>query len=239
MFEATKRLLMGESNYYDIPSEDWFQSAREQSIRTPDIAKLEEYEYQLLFACDETQTKHLKHTLIEDGNYVCPAFTQASFNYWLPETPFMPPVPMEGTGYGKYMMPNAPPTAKIKGELHAIRPYQFKELDRYKENGVQFIRRRVKLIVPYRAVKWLRDPAVAPFDMEEADIERGNPYITNGNVPSVYATKEMVVVVRAHMYIGIPEYWDKLISAFDYKSVQTYQSKKNRQWCQQYYQLRK
>lgn len=237
MFQAAKRLLLGEKNYYDIPSPSWFKSVKEQSIRTPDIAKLEEYEYQLLFSCDETQTKQPKHNLIEDGDYICPAFTQVSYNYWLPDTPFMPAVPMEAMGYGVYVMPNAPPSAKIKGQLHKIRPYQFINLDNYKENGVQFSRKRVKLIVPFRAVKVLRDPATVPLDMEEMDILRGNPHVANGNVPSIYATKETVVIIKAWMYIGIPEYWDKLISAFDYKSVQTYTAK-NRAWCQQYYQLR-
>lgn len=238
MFEAAKRLLIGDTSYYNVPSPDWFQFARDQSARTPDIAKLEEYEFQLFFSCDETQTRQPKYSLIEDGAYICPAFTQVSFNYWLPETPFLPPVPMEAMEYGKYVLPNTPPSAKIKGQLHAIRPYQFLSLDNYKDNRVQFLRQRVKLIVPYRAVKALRDPAIAPFDMEEADIIRGNPHVANGNVPTVYATKEKVVIIRAHMYIGIPEYWDKLISAFDYRSVQTYQAK-NRQWCQEYYQLRK
>lgn len=237
MFDAAKRLILGDNRYYDIPNPNWFLYASGESKYSPDIAKLEEYEFQLLFSCDETQIRHVKHSLIEDGAYVCPAFTQGSFNYWLPEAPFLPPVPMEAMEYGKYSMPNTPPKAKIKGELHAIRPYKFIALDNYKENGVQFQRKRVKLIVPYRMVKWLNDPSVVPFDMDPAVALQENPYVANGNVPSIYTTKEKVVIIKAWMYIGIPKYWDKLISAFYYSSVKSFQAK-NRQWCKEYYQLR-
>lgn len=236
MLKAAARLLAPGSSYgYDLPPKAWFDYARMSASRTPDIAKLEEYEFQLLFACDETQIGHNKYDLIKDGCVVCPGFTQSSFNYWDSETPFIPAVPLKSTS--TYNITGFPPNAKIKGQLHAIRPYQFISLDNYKENGVQFQRERVKLIVPYRAVKWLRDPAVAPLDMEPITIEQGNPYIADGNVPSIYTTKEMVVIIRAWMYIGIPEYWDKLITNFDYGSVQTYIAK-NRQWCHKYYQLR-
>lgn len=237
MLKAAARLLVPGSGFgYDIPDRNWFEFARMSSKHTPDIAKLEEYEYQLLFACDETQIRHVKHNLIEGGIYKCPGFTQSGYNYWQPETPFLPVVPMKATGY-RNPIPGYPPIAKIKGQLFAIRPQRFISLDNYKENGVQFLRERVKLIVPYRAVKWLSDPSIAPLDMEPYAIEQGNPYIANGNVPSMYTTKEKVVIIRAWMYIGVPEYWDKLISRFDYGSVQTFTAK-NRPWCHEYYQLR-
>lgn len=237
MLKAAARLLYPGSPFgYDFPERNWFEYARQASIRTPDIAKLEEYEYQLIFACDETQIRHVKHDLIKDGDYICPGFTQSGYNYWLPETPFSPAVPMKTQGY-RNTLPGYPPIAKIKGQLYAIRPQSFINLDNYKENGVQFQRERVKLIVPYRAVKWLSDPSIAPLDMEPYAIEQGNPYVANGNVPSMYTTKERVVIIRAWMYIGVPEYWDKLISRFDYGSVQTFTAK-NRAWCHEYYQLR-
>lgn len=227
MLKAAARLLMpGSSLGYDLPSSEWFQFARNH--HSPDIAKLEEYAYQLYFACDETQIKQVKHSLIEDGDYQCPAFTQASFNYWRPESNFLPPVPMK-VEYGEYTMPNSPPSAKIKGELHAIRPYQFKELDNYKENGVQFQRTRVKLLVPFRRVEHIKDRYNLPPWIETVAEEGGK---------SMGLTKESVAIIRAWMYTGVPKYWDKLISAFDYGSVQSYEAK-NRRWCETYYQLRK
>lgn len=237
MFKAAARLLLPGSGYgYDLPPKNWFEQARQSTKYTPDIAKLEEYQFQLIFACDETQIRHVKYPLIEGGNYVCPGFTQSGYNYWLPETPFSPAVPMKTHGY-RNPLPGYPPIAKIKGQLHAIRPYQFIAIDNYKENGVQFQRERVKLIVPYRVVKWLRDPSIAPLDMEPYAVEQGNPYVANGNVPSTYTTKEFVVIIRAWMYIGIPKYWDQLITRFDYGSVPTFIAK-NRPWCYEYYQLR-
>lgn len=228
MFEAAKRLLVGDSHYYNLPSSHWFDFARDNAKYSPDIAKLEEYDFQLFFACDETQTKHVKHNLIEDGSYICPAFSQKGFNYWQPEAPFLPPVPMAAENYSN-PMGNMPPVAKIKGQLHAIRPYQFLLLDNYKENGVQFRRERIRLLVPFRSVEFLKDRYNLPERIERISEEGGK---------TIGITKEAIVIIRAWMYIGVPEYWDKLISAFDYKSVQTYTAK-NRRWCHEYYQLRK
>lgn len=227
MLKAAARLLMPMSSLgYDIPPKEWFQYARMASQRTPDIAKLEEYEYQLYFACDETQVKHLKHSLIIGSELVCPAFTQSAFNYWTPNVPFLPAVPMKAEGY-KNLLPGYPPIAKIKGELHLIRPQRFIELDNYKENGVQFLRERIRLIVPYRKVYWLKDISVPPLDADITTLEGS----------SIVLSTERVVTIRAHMYSGIPEYWDKLISNFDYTAVQSFQAK-NRRWCPEYYQLR-
>lgn len=210
---------------YNLPEKEWFAFARETTRYTPDIAVLEQHEWQLYFACDETQIGHMKYDLVGENQYKLPGFTQQSFNYWQPSDPFNPPVPLEATGY-RNVMPNYPDIAKIKGQVLAIRPQAFLGLDIYKENGVQYERKKVRLIVPYRSIRRVSDhPGLPTVDIE---FERDG----------LGLTFEHVCVIRAWMYVGIPEYWDKVISSYTHSSVQTYNAK-NRPWCKTYYQLRK
>lgn len=226
MFKTAAKLLAPKSPLgYNLPSSEWFQYMKEETRYTPDIAVIEQFEWQWYFACDETQVGHLKHSLLGECEYGCPGFTQQSFNYWSPETPFVSPIPLEASGW-KNPVPGWPEIAKIKGQLLKVRPQGLINLDEYRENGVQYLRKKVRIIVPYRALKRISDHP----DLSTEDIEQ--------EIAGLGLTFERVCVIRAWMYVGIPEYWDKLISTFDYKSVQTYQAK-NRQWCKTYYQLRR
>jgi hypothetical protein len=228
MLRSAVKLIAPKSALgYNLPSPEWFDFAVNLSRYTPDIAVLEEHAWQLYFACDETQRGHLKNDLCgADQEYKVPAYTQQSFNYWNHEAPFIPPIPMEASGY-RNPMPFYPEIAKIKGQILKIRPQQFLHLDNYKENGVQYERRKVRLIVPYRTTEFIHD-----LTQVSEDIEFVSP---NGHIAR---SKEKTAILRAWMYIGIPKYWDKLISAFDYTSVQTFEAK-NRPWCKTYYQLRR
>lgn len=210
---------------YSLPDAAWLKYAQEETRYTPDVARLEEHGLQLYFACDETQKGHLKYDLVGENTYKCPGFTQKSFNYWDCEIPFSPPVPMEATGFHN-AMPNYPDIAKIKGQILLIRPEALLKLDEYKENGVQYRREKARILIPYRALNYLHDVHKLPDDCAQVLSSK------------LYLTVEKMHVIRAWMYVGIPEYWDKLISAFDYRSVQTFEAK-NRTWCRTYYQYRR
>lgn len=223
---AAKFILPGSGLGYDIPDKYFFQEARMMAKHTPDISHLEQYEYQLFFAFDDTQPRHSKfHLLGGDAEFLAPAFTQKRYNFWMPSIPWDPPVAMEAQGY-KNIMPNYPPPAAIKGQIFAVRApaERFISLDTERENGVQFRRERIKLIVPYRKIEWIKDLAKLAHDIEFQEGHIGRTF-------------EKVAIVRAHAYIGIPKYWDKLISAFDWGSVDTFESR-NRPWATTYYQYR-
>jgi hypothetical protein len=225
MLKEAARMLMPQSKFgYELPHPSWFEFMKEETRYTPDVAKLEEFEYQLYFACDETQRGHSRHEIL-DGEYKCPGFTQQSFNYWYPETPWDPAVPMETTNFINPLK-GLPPIAKIKGEIHKIRPQSIIQLDSEKQNGVQFRRKKVRIIVPYRALKWVHDVNHIPDDVE---------YVADNGLG---LTRERVCVIRAWMYVGIPEYWDKLLNSYSFHAVDTYEAK-NRRWLKEYYVLRR
>ncbi len=238
---------------YDLPPRQFFTSMLEASKFTPDIAKLELYEWQLLFAPDELKRDHYKHSLLgTEAQYKFPAFTQASYHFWDPPEAWNSPVPLKVEGF-RNALPFFPPIAKIKGEVHMIRPQQlWKELDPYRQNTIEYQRERVRLIVPYRYVKFIKDHSIDPeflregaydhrLDTEEKPVSLASQMNTttiNYQGSSVKTSEERVAILRAWMYIGIPQYWDPLINGYDYGHVESFHSK-NRKWCDTYYNIRR
>lgn len=133
----------------ELPTEHEVNWLIDSVAHSPDLGILEQFEFQLLFSPDETQRDLSAYSLIEDSAFLCHAYTARPFNYWEQRDGL--PIPMETTNqvFGVPSVHGFPPALKIKGELHLIRPYQFKELDIYKENRVQFLRKRVKLLIPH------------------------------------------------------------------------------------------
>lgn len=208
--------LFGDAS--NLPSKhevDWLN----QSVQyTPDNAKLEEYEFQLLFSPDETQRGYPQHSLIEDSVFMTHAFTHRLYNYWQQRDGQLIPLEASAPAAVKYF----PPSLRIKGEVHAIRPYQFRELDTWKQNTIQYTRKRVKLIVPYRQV------IVKDY------------YDTDGReLPLCLQGKKGVLspvqlhVVKAWMYVGNDDYWDPLLNAYNFTKVQHHESRQP--WLKEYY----
>lgn len=232
MFTSTLRKIVPSYGYSTPDRAEVYQEYM-QTQYTPDVSVLEEYEWQLFFAVDELKKDHFKHSMLGDeAEYKCPAFTQQDMQFWQAASPMNSPVPMEA-GLSSIVKGFAP-AAKIKGQVYKIRPQQIINiLDKDRQNGVEFIRKRVRLIVPYRMVVWVKDHNLDP-DFGSAGEFCRSDYLHK----SIKHTKERVGIIRAWMYIGNPNYWDKLISAYDNIPVETFHAK-NRQWCKTYYHIRR
>ena len=216
--------LTGQREDHDVTADQVAQLT--QSVEhSPDLGYLEQFEFQLLFCPDQTQRGHSQYSLIEDSVYMCHAFTQKNFNYWLQRDGV--PIPMEATSSVRTNL--FPPPLPIKGEIHAIRPWQFRELDNYKENRVQFTRKRVKLAVPSHPIYHIPERT-----------ENGKP------IPLMLGQKsvgpEEVKPLKAWMYVGTPDYWDDLLDA-GYKSSGLFKTvpyyKSRRKWLSEYYEYTK
>ena len=238
MLNALKRFLpfdLTGINVYGInfPSAHEARWLTEQVEHSPDLGWLEEQAFQLFFTPDDTRLGYERHGMIEDGAPLCGAYTQQTFEYWLQEV--NTPHGLERTAVplrkdGKHVIRHFPPPLKIKGEVHCIRPWQFRGLDNFKRNRKQFRRQRVNVLVPYKVLTDL------PLD------ENGQPQV----LPSALAHKnywfeepERVHVLRCWMYVGVPEYWNDLLDVGfrGFKSVNRHTSK--RPWLQEYYDFPK
>lgn len=221
--------LFGPSNF--LPSLHEVNWLTESVIHSPDLSKLEQYEFQLLFCPDDTQRGYPQYPLIEDSAFVCTGYTQKMFNYWQQRDGSLP-IPMEA-GDNPIRSRFFPPPLKVKGELHAIRPYQFRDLDNYKDNLIQFERKRVRLLIPYREVLNLPEPSNGNT---RDGIVQPLPLQLMGK-QGVLSPYEKVHTVKAWMYVGRPDYWSDILDAgfnsHPFKPVQSHVSR--RAWLKEYY----
>lgn len=217
---------------YSIPTKEEVFAELARTRFTPDIAVLEENEWCSIFVSDELKKDHFKHHLLGEAKYCFPAYTQKTFLYWESNNPTEGAIPFECENVQKLVV-GWPPAAKIKGEVYLIRPQQFLTLDEYKQNTVEYRRENIRLIVPYRRVKKLKDL----YGPEGDKFYQDNTQLQN---TKTFTSEERVYIVRAWFYVGEERYWDPRITAYDYGQVETFSANyKRRQWLDQYYHIRR
>lgn len=227
MFKALENFLS-----FSFPNPAWVKYIQESAQYTPDIAKLEQYEFQLLFCPDDVQVGHENYGLISDCSaYLCTGYTERFFNYYQRRhLSCRTPVAMEASSprVSRFF----PPALPIKGELHAIQPRVFLKLDKAKLNGVQFLRKRVSLLVPWKPVLNLPEPTVPNLDKDGIPLPL--PLALMGKKGVLGA--ERIQIIKAWMYIGNPAYWNDLFDAGynAFEHVNHYESR--RPWLKEYYQ---
>ena len=165
---------------------------------TPDHIWLEKHEWVLLFVYDDLMTNRPRYDWLKDQSFFCGrAFTEdKDYALWKKKLgEFTIPIPLKGAdrlykGPGITSVPLSKMDSNkicpgilghIKGEVHAIRPQLlWNKLDRHYENRLEFTRKRIKLLVPYR--------------------------VQNGGVGVDH--NEFVKVIKAWMYVGNKDYWN-------------------------------
>lgn len=177
---------------------------------TPDYAWLETKMYQIVFLYNQIMTGHPKHNefIIEGTGMLGTAFTQEgcyemfiknlgeeSFpivvedrrkeepGIWF-KTVSTDPLVRNVHAVNRGPHPFATRLGRIKGELYAFKPNQLLGLDKYLQNGIEFRRTRVKTVIFYFKHDKVND-----------------------------TWQKAAYIVRAWMYIGLPEYWDDLLDA--------------------------
>jgi len=186
MLQAVKDFF----NKTDNDAVKWHQ----QNILTPDIWKLEQSMFQLVFIPDDLmrgmQNNHLIADASRDGEVpVHPAcFTLEKFTFWKKDLGVNSfGIPMEKGFEPTNWLRVRPNPAKIKGQLYAILSPRIKKLDIHRQNGLQFNRVRTRISLPFNQVTY----------------SKTNP------LPNI--SQEYLRTIEAWMYVGIPEYWDNLI----------------------------
>lgn len=235
--KALKRFLspgLIDVNIHGIkfPSVEEARWMTNQVFHSPDLGWLEQFEFQLLFASDDMRLGYERYGMIEDGVPLCTAYTQETFGFWVQEIDVKgnlerTPIPLKQEGIP--VLRWFPPSLKIKGEVHAVRTYQFRAIDDYKRNTKQFRRQRVNLLVPY--TRRVDEHGADRLGIEFPQALRGKGIVID-LPPQVY-------ILRAWMYVGIPEYWNELLDAGfrGFKTVNYYEGRKP--WAKEYYDFPK
>lgn len=138
-------------NFPDQAEVKWLN---DQVKRSPDLGWLEQLEFALLFCPDDTKVGHSRHGLVSEGIHLCTAYTQHPYHFWEQRIgDERIPIPLRAKQGAKPIdlgdLSQFPQPYKMQGELRIILPFQFRLLDDYKENLVQFQRKRVNVIIPY------------------------------------------------------------------------------------------
>lgn len=178
---------------------EYFKKFGVNSLNTPDILTLSQYQRQLIFVADDMMKggklfEYIEETSLTGRWPMSGGYTQDSFYFWqkaLGDQSHPVALRNEVSGYCR----NPPEKARIRGELFSIRPSQFEKLDFLRDNTVQFTRERVGIVIPhYKTI----------FD-------KAHP------VPEII---QLSTVIPAWMYVGNHDYWDdQLGGVFSSKEI--------------------
>lgn len=196
-----------------VPSEEFLWEACNACPYTPDISLLERYEAQCVFIADDLMSSFKNHSIlrpfvIEEGGH---AFTRDNFLMWKKSLGLESfPIPVVSKPSDTSIVHWMPKPARIKGELYLIHPQGFIELDKHRLNGVQFYRKRIRLVLPYQRVK--QNAAVIGRDgkylLSKTELALNNP-----EEAPVVLTERKYHNPSAWMYIGREEFWNDQFDA--------------------------
>lgn len=214
MLQAVKDLFKSGP---DPEAEKWHR----QNILTPDMWRLEQSMFQLIFIPDDMMFGKLNNHMIaehaRDGETPLhpSCFTFERYTFWKKDLgdqsfPIALEKGFEPSGYLRVR----PIPAKIKGQLYAILSSKIKTLDIHRQNGVQFQRVRTKVSLPYRHVS----------------------YSVKSPLPNI--SPDYLHTIEAWMYVGIPTYWDDLIGdMFTVRECNKFALDTPKFWAEEYYKF--
>lgn len=138
----------GQDRMFKYPDATWCRQQKRYNPYTPDLPALEQRERHWVFICCDLKLRLPRDYMIEREPDVSSAFTEKSFVMWKKKLGNQSyPIPLENTfddPFGQH------PPLRIQGELYLLTPSQIILLDNLRLNGVEFERKRVKIIVPFR-----------------------------------------------------------------------------------------
>jgi gamma-glutamylcyclotransferase (GGCT)/AIG2-like uncharacterized protein YtfP len=209
--------LEGRLHRVHGPDAQWMGEAIKQYPNTPDVWILGSYEYQLVFVYGSQMRGHPQHELMNnEGAFAATAYTDNRFELWRKELGSATfPIALAKSNWSKPDWNRASPQ-RVQGELYAVSTPQLIRLDNHFQNTLEFRRKRVPLVVPYRHL----------FEVDgRTDIQRKIAEITGAKlVPEVVQTDVNVQMVKAWMYIGDSKYWGQQLSHF-FQPAPVYQSR--------------
>jgi gamma-glutamylcyclotransferase (GGCT)/AIG2-like uncharacterized protein YtfP len=206
---------------FAVPGLKWINDVHARTKFTPDLLEIESTETQLLFVYNELMAGRSKYLELMGlhAHLEATAYTQEpNWVLWKKDLGALSfPIALPGVDHGKVHLqkqhiqlpfPTRGTASKIKGELYSIASTSIKEIDNYMLNGVQFQRKKIRLVIPYH------------------EIEIGEERDDNGSVCSYHNTPK-AYIVRAWFYEGRPEHWDPILDyGYSSRIVGLYPSEK-------------
>ncbi len=141
-----------------VPNKEYMDVLSEALKYSPDISELQKHTGQLLFVYDQLKKNEPRHALLANGSiFFGTFFTHETYSVW-----------DRVSDHTVVAMEDRTKPARIQGELYGVRPSRFLTLDKEKENGYTFIRKRVtvdalcfnpqEVVVPVESWMYLGNP---------------------------------------------------------------------------------
>lgn len=188
------------------PDQEWFNLVESMvPHNTPDLAELENSECHPLFVCCDLKTHNHNHSKLKGMKRISWAFTQHPFSMrTMDKGPNSYPIPMLGSERRKKV-----PYVPIRGELYSVTNAKLVELDEFRKNGVEFERKRVTIIIPFKQI-WFKDQRIA----ENSMVKKHRTADGNLKISPVVGTSKFafqgVFRLDAFMYVGCADFWSQL-----------------------------
>ena len=203
---------------------DMIMSAAERNKFTPDIADLERSEFQRVFIYNEMKYAHRSHCFLPETLAERDA-TCYTDNYFVMHNKRLGKASQAvATDSDLWPHPGGATAdrARIQGELYVVCSSHISVLDTYHQNTVEFERRRVRILRPYRDMIRAKDGFPLNGQILESFKARGIVHSMRG-----------CATMDAWMYLGRQEYWGGLLSSLFFP-VRMFTSP-NEQWLREYY----
>lgn len=220
MFNFLKNFFQTKSK--PLLDKGWVQSTHLPN--TADIALLEMKSSHLVFIVDDLKRQFYHHPLLgENKKFLDRGYTQRNFVYYkvLTEDDHIKYVPFMATPADRLA-----PHRKILGQIYLVDLDTLTQLDIHYANGLEYIRKRVKIIRPYKEKYIYKSPDGSAL-----------PPALQGEKISF----EKVQIVDMWMYLGIREVWDDL-EGYRFTPVEIYPylgMNDRSKWLKEFYHLPK
>ena len=199
----------------------FIQALGKDHPKTPDLAQLEDKRNHLLFVCDDMMRPHQNYEHLQDCSRLAGrGFTRHHFDYRVTKHS------------GKGLPLPSRNGLRIKGELHLVDTPAFKALDNHYQNGIEFVRMSLQVIVTHA------DHQLITIGEERKlrDLPPGK--ITTKHELGIrhYVSDTSADLVHAFMYVAKAEHWvDQDKGGFSYPSAEVCFPKNPPHWLPKYY----
>lgn len=189
LVEKIKKVLHIEENV-PLPSVNFYIHINKLLKYTPDLAKLREKRAHYMFFPDDMKRGHRRHAMIKESSKFCAqGFTKSGFSMW-----------RHNLGQESYPISFEDkdafvPFLKLKGEVFLVPTDTIKILDEHRENGVQFLRKRVRISIPFRIQRMDRDAKV------------------------IHTSRTYEQHLSPWMYVGVNDHWVELLNGIQFSPV--------------------
>lgn len=173
---------------------------------TPDAAELEKYKHVPLFVCDQSQPGCRDSGILENERRLYTAFTQNN-HLMLRQDLGKLSQPLI-FNHKPFTMPPSFELLPIRGELFHVRHSIIHALDKSRQNGEQFERKEVLVVIPSTHLFFK--------DRREAELLFGE------GVGTCLVEQAKVTRVKAWMYYAAEDYWKDLLNDYEFPAEQIY-----------------